>query len=211
MAMVLVLVPSYLAAQKSQSADVLLGAALHQEEVEGDYEAAIETYKKLLAEYPDNRPLAAQAQFRIGICYEKLGLKEAEKAFRNVVDNYPDQAKTVRMAREKLATLARVKAIAQKGMQNLSIQKAWSGQGVDLFGGISSDGKYLCFTDWDTGDLAIREMATGKNRRITDKGSWLKSQAFAIFSQWSPDGRFLAYGWFNPESGQFELRLVGNT
>ena len=209
MAVTFVLMPADLAAQKSQSADVLLGAALHQEEVKGDYEAAIETYKKLLAEYPDNRPLAAQAQFRIGICYEKLGLKEAEKAFRNVVDNYPDQAAMVRMAREKLATLARVKAIAQKGEQNLSIQKAWSGQGVDILGEISPDGKYLSLTDWNTGDLAIRELATGKNRRITDKGSWLKSTAFAIFSRWSPDGRFIAYSWYNPEGERFELRLVG--
>lgn len=48
------------AAQKSQSADVLLGAALHQEEVEGNIEAAIKTYKKLLAEFPGNRPLAGR-------------------------------------------------------------------------------------------------------------------------------------------------------
>jgi tetratricopeptide (TPR) repeat protein len=103
MAVALVLTPADLEAQRSQSADVLLGAALHQEEVEGDYEAAIETYKKLLAEYPDNRPLAAQAQFRIGICYEKLGRKEAQNAYQTVIQNYGEQKKVVAKAQERLS------------------------------------------------------------------------------------------------------------
>jgi Tol biopolymer transport system component len=195
----------------NQSGEDLFQKALRLERNEGKLMEAIELYNKVVAE-KGNEGLAAKAQLRIGICYERLGQKnskQAQDAFQKVIDNYPSQPEEVRMAREKLATLARVKVIAQKGKQNLSIQKAWSGQGVDLFGEISPDGKYLCFTDWDTGDLAIREMATGKNRRITDKGSWLKSSAFAIFSQWSPDGRFLAYGWFNPEGGRFELRLSG--
>ena len=63
----LVLTLAYSTTQGGQSGDVLFGNALHQEEVEGDYEAAIKTYEKLLAEYPDNRPLAAKAQFRIGV------------------------------------------------------------------------------------------------------------------------------------------------
>lgn len=61
LALAIVLPSAEKAAQKSQSAEVLLGAALHQEEVEGNLEAAIETYKKLLADYPDNRPVAAKA------------------------------------------------------------------------------------------------------------------------------------------------------
>ena len=54
--------------QQNRSAEVLLGTALHQEEVEGKLEAAIETYRKFLAEYPDNRPLAAKALLHMGQC-----------------------------------------------------------------------------------------------------------------------------------------------
>ena len=93
------------AAQKSQSADVLLGAALHQEEVEGNLEAAIETYKKILADFPDNRPMAARALLQMGQCYEKLGKDEARKAYERLVRDYADQSEQVKLARTRLAAL----------------------------------------------------------------------------------------------------------
>ncbi|MEK7407424.1 MAG: hypothetical protein AAB225_20295 [Acidobacteriota bacterium] len=68
------------APQKDSKAEALLGAAIHQEEAEGNLEAAIATYKKVLAQYGSNRPLAARAQYRLGLCYEKLGDAEARKA-----------------------------------------------------------------------------------------------------------------------------------
>jgi tetratricopeptide (TPR) repeat protein len=123
LALSIVLSPPNTAAQKSQSADVLLGAALHQEEVEGNLEAAIETYKKLLAEFPGNRPLAAQAQLHVGLCYEKLGLKETEKAFQKVIENYPEQAEAVKIAKEKLSILLKVKAQIEKGVAEHIIKK----------------------------------------------------------------------------------------
>lgn len=208
-AVILILVPADSAVKISQSADILLGTAIHQEEVEGDLEAAIETYKKLLAEYPDNHPLAAQAQFRIGICYEKLGLKEAEKAFQKVIENYPDQTAIVEMARKKLAVLSGARASVQKGEGDLGFQKVWSGTGVDELGDVSPDGRLFGFTSWDTGDLAVLEFATGKIRRLTDKGPWTKSSDFAMFPEWSPDGRFLAYDWFDGQGKHMELRLIG--
>jgi len=109
LALSIVLSPPDTAAQKSQSADVLLGAALHQEEVEGNLEAAIEMYKKLLAEFPGNRPLAAKAQLHLGLCYEKLGeaqAKEARAAYERVVREFADQAEIVAQARVRLAALA---------------------------------------------------------------------------------------------------------
>jgi len=74
--------------QQSRSADALLGAALHQEEVEGNLEAAIETYKKIIADYPGNRPMVARALLHMGQCYEKLGKEEARKAYERVVRDY---------------------------------------------------------------------------------------------------------------------------
>jgi Tol biopolymer transport system component len=198
-------------AVEQESAKQLFEKAMHLEESKGDLEKAIEVYKRIVAEFPDERGLAAQSLFHLGLCYEKLGLRDAQKAFQNVIDKYPDQAATVRLAREKLAALTRAQALAQKGEQDIIIQKVWSGPMADPEGGISPDGKYYCCTDWETGDLAVRELATGKNRRITDKGPWTKSMAFALFPKWSPDGRSIAYSWYDPDpkGEHFELRLIG--
>ncbi len=196
-------------AQQEEDPGVLLRAAIEKEEVEGDLQGAIALYQKIIADYRDDRSTAAKAQLRIGLCYEKLGFEEAPKAFQKVIDNYPDQTEAVTRARIKLAALTKVKAVVQKVDQDLSIQRVWSDRGTSILGDISRDGKYLSFTNWDTGDLAIRDLTTGKNRRLTDKGSWIKSQEFALFSRWSRDGNQVAYTWYIPDGSLFELHVVG--
>jgi Tol biopolymer transport system component len=208
LALSIVLSPPNTAAQKSQSADVLLGAALHQEEVEGNLEAAIETYKKLLAEFPGNRPLAAKAQLHLGLCYEKLGLKQAQEAFQKVVENYPEQSEAVKAAQAKLASFLKAQTPAAKDDKEFHLSQVWSGSGVvDTSGAVSPDGRYLSFVDWETGDLAIRELATATNRRLTNKGSWTQSPEFALFSRWSPDSRRIVYQWYNKDE-VYELRIM---
>jgi Tol biopolymer transport system component len=51
--------------------------------------------------------------------------------------------------------------------------------------------------DWTTGDLAVRDLETGTNRRLTNKGPWEKSEEFAEFSRWSPNGKQIAYDWYD--------------
>lgn len=188
----------------------LFQKALAKERGEGNLEEAIALYQKVIDETKD-KSLAAKAQLRIGICLEKLGqkkAKEAQKAYQMVIDNYPGQTETVRIAKEKLAVLLRAQAVVKKGDKELRMRKVWSGSGVDDSGKPSPDGKYLSFVDWSSGDLAIREIDTGKKRRITNKGSWDKSYEFATDSVWSPDGKRLAYGWYNKDS-YIELRIIG--
>ena len=193
-----------------QTAGELFEKALYLEEAQGDLQKAIELYQRILKQYPDNREVAAKAQLHLGLCYEKLGLEEAQKAFQKVIDNYPEQTEAVKMAREKLSILLRAQAALEKGDKEFKIKQVWTGKGVDGSGEISFDGKYLSFVDWETGDLAIREMATGKNRHLTHKGSWdASSFAFAMTSVWSPDGKQLAYDWENDAKGQAEVHIVG--
>ena len=193
----------------AQTAEDLISKGIQLEEVKGELEKAIEVYQTIVTRFSDNRPIAAKAQFHIGICYEKLGLEKARKAFQKVVEDYPDQVEMAKMAREKLITLTRAQTIARKEDQELRIQLIWSGQGTDILGGISPDGKYLSFPDWNTGDLAVRDLTTGKNRRLTNKGSWMKSEEFALFSKWSPDGKQVFYNWYNPEGDNFDIHSVG--
>ena len=180
---VMIALAFFLGMAGAQSGHDLFQKALAKERAEGDLQGAIALYQQVIDDSQDEA-LAAKAQLRIGLCYEKLGSQAAEKAkeaFQKVIANFPAHSDQVKIAREKLSLLTRAEAVVEERKQDLRIRKVWSGTGVDMLGGVSPDGKYLCLTDWDTGDLAVRELSTGKNRRLTNKGSWLKSQEFPVF------------------------------
>jgi len=188
----------------------LFQKALAKERGEGNLEEAISLYQKVIAETKDES-LAAKAQFRIGICYEKLGkekAKQAQEAFQKVISDYPGQREIVKMAQEKLSIFLRAQATLEKGDKEFQVRQVWTGKEVDGSGEISFDGKYLSFADPETGNLAIREMATGKNRHLTHN-DWEKSDAFAETSVWSPDGKQLAYIWWDNARDQAEAHIIG--
>ena len=178
----------------------MLGAALHQEEVEGDLKGAIGSYQKVLAAPGVNRKTAAEALLHMGQCYEKLGSAESRKAYERIVREYADQKDAVTTARAKLGG-----SVHNAGMIT---RQVWTGPKVDGYDGtVSADGKYLSFTDWETGDLAIHDLSTGTNRRLTSKGSWLDSNEFAEESAIAPDASQVVYAWFNGK-GRYELRTI---
>ncbi len=194
----------------SQSGEDLFQKALRLERNEGKLMEAIELYTKVATD-AENQSLAAQAQLRIGLCYEKLGqksVKQAQEAFQKVVDNFPGQTEAVKVAQEKLSNFLKAQSAIEKIGKEFNIRKVWASRGTDVMGEPSPDGKYMSFVDWNTGDLAIHDLATGKNRRLTDKGSWMESNEFALFSKWSPDGKEIVYNWLNKDEC-FDLRVVG--
>ena len=191
-----------------QTAGELFQEALYMEEAEGDLEKALGLYKKILEQFPGEREIAVKAQLHIGLCYEKLGLKEAQDAFEKVVDNFPEQEEEVKIAREKLSRLLKAKAVIEEEEKELTMKKIFTAAPRDLVGAPSPDGRYLSTVDWTTGDLAIKEIPSGKLHRLTHKGTWAESTEYALVSIWSPDGKKLAYSWMN-EEGFFELRIIG--
>jgi beta-lactamase regulating signal transducer with metallopeptidase domain len=80
-------------------------------------------------------------------------------------------------------------AAGGKANNKLTLKKISPLNGWPTMGNVSPDGKYISFVDWDTGDLAVREVATGQEKRLTDKGPWTQSGALAFDSRWSPDGQ----------------------
>lgn len=74
-----------------------------------------------------------------------------------------------------------------------------------MVGAPSPDGKFLTCVDSGSGDLAIRDLASGVLRRLTRKPAG--SREFAYFSAVSPDSRRVAYAWRNDE-GFYELRVI---
>jgi Tol biopolymer transport system component/DNA-binding CsgD family transcriptional regulator len=87
------------------------------------------------------------------------------------------------------------------------IRQVWTH--ADVAGTVSADGRFISYVDWETGgDLAIRELATGKQRRLTNTGSGAASSGAALESALSPDGTRVAYAWMNKDRS-LDLRLVG--
>lgn len=77
-----------------------------------------------------------------------------------------------------------------------------------FLGSPSPDGKYLSYTDAETGNLATYKIATGEKQSLTNEGSINPASAkFAYYSRWSPDGKQIVYDWFN--KGIIELRIIG--
>lgn len=89
----------------------------------------------------------------------------------------------------------------------ITMHQVWDGPFVDDLGDFSLDGRLLTYTDWDTGDLALRDLETGESRRLTDKGSWAESSQFAEYSVISPDSKSVAFSWYS-EDGTYELRRL---
>ncbi len=173
-------------------------------ETKGDYPAAIRVFEEL-AKGAD-RNLAARSLLYAGLCYEKLGKDEARKAYERVLRDYADQNEAATEARTRLAALTQP-ANPSNG-STLATRQIWAGPEAEIWHtSFSPDGRSYYYTDWETGDLAVRDLSTGENRHLTNKGSWNESTEFALPSTVSPDGRQLVYAWFN--NVFYDLRLFG--
>jgi len=76
---------------------------IYLQETVGDLDKAIGAYEKVIAESDDAMAVAAEAQFRIGDCYARLGKDDkATAAWEAVASKYPEQTKWVKLAKSKL-------------------------------------------------------------------------------------------------------------
>ncbi|MFC1795073.1 protein kinase, partial [Planctomycetota bacterium] len=83
--------------------------------------------------------------------------------------------------------------------------------GSDLCGGISPDSRYLSYTDWNAGNLAIRDIATKTSWLITKNtdSTWMTIDGWADNSVFSPDGTQIAYSWHNEKGlNYYDLRIT---
>jgi len=187
-----------------QSAEQLYQSGLYKEDVEGKLEEAIAVYQEIIKKYPQNSPIAAKALFHMGLCHEKLGNQEARKAYQQLIADYPGQKEEVALAKERLALLASLTspegAAAKKDGKELRIGRVYEGTGLEWGNALSSDGRYLVYTDWDTGDLAVVDLVTTKSRPLTNKGGLAsKSGEMGETSAFSPDDKRIAYCWYNKD------------
>ena len=188
------------------SADELLGQGLHQEEVEMNYEAAIQSYRAVL-EVPDvPAATAARALYQIGSCLIQLGrMDEAKQAYEILLRDYPDQGEYSIQARLKLASLNQ-KSSQTNRSSGIVIRKITPSAQVGRLGPPSPDGKYLIYTQAGTSDLVIEELSTGKIQRLIEVGSDSVEGVYALGS-WSDNSKLFTYLWLT--SGEnIEFRVL---
>jgi Tol biopolymer transport system component len=175
----------------AQTGHDLFQQALVKERADGDLRGAIAIYERIAREFAEDRALAAKALVQMGRCHEKLGNEDAQRAYRRVVREYPDQTDMVAEARGRLTALER-----------LATPPAFIGRP-------SLDGRHVVYTDWATGDIAIRDLRTNEVRRVTTTGSQVKPIQFGMDPAFSPDGKYVVYEWHHPDSRSYwDLRIA---
>ncbi len=156
-------------AKQSGSAQSALESARKTAVVDGNLPAAIKQYQAIVDRYAKtDRAAAAEALLRMADAYQKLGDAQARTTYERIVRDYADQVDPVATARGRLASL---RGARPTSASSLGLVCADCG---DSDASISRDGRWLALTDWDSGDLAIRDMATGETHRLLVKSGTLQ-------------------------------------
>ena len=188
-----------------ESVGVLLQKGIYQEETVGDLDAAMKIYHQIVADEKADRPHAAQAKYRLGMCHVKKGENEkAVETFEELIQEFPGQAKLVEQARGQLAAMGH--APESEEPAGVELQEVWSIPGLDDLSvlAISRDGRHCAFVDPETDDLAVRDLTTGEDQRLIEATAGRRIVRLAI----SPDNKLVAYAEYS--GGEWcELRIVG--
>jgi Tol biopolymer transport system component len=196
--------------QGAKEAEKLFQQGIHLEEVKGELKKAIVAFQKLIDDYGEERTLVAKALLHIGICNEKMGKEEAQKAYQRVIREFSDQRETVAEARSRLAAMdsaSRTRLPEFGGdvegpvFRKIEIPS----QKVSThLARLSPDGtKILCLDELDkTGEygLFVINLSTGQKNLLVEG---VQAQTY-IFFDWSPDSKNIVY-----KHGRNELRVVG--
>jgi Tol biopolymer transport system component len=180
------------AAVGAESASVLLQKGIYTEETEGNLDAAIRIYQQITAEAATNRSVAMQAQYRLGVCYQKKGDKaQAISILNDLLKQFPAEAALGQKARELLAALGQIPS------SNIAIRQLPLTLGEVHC--VSSDGRLAAYRPKGTNTLAIYELPTGKTWTATrvNEGKVVESAHI------SPDGHQIAF-----QTGSHVVRLA---
>ncbi len=195
--------------QNSSEHKVLFEKAKFTMETKGDLKGAINLFNEIIKKYPSEREYAAKSQLYIGFCYEKLGLKEAQKAFKKVVDNYPNQQQEVAIAREKLSKLVKLAEALDKVSHEPTFRKiripANPGSGV-----LSPDGKNLVFASegciWSVPIHGkVDPDIAGAPVRLTEATETMPAWDWGMLAL-SADGKWIAYN--ARENEKMEIYII---
>ena len=203
MGLVLAAGTGLLPGQTSAQAGKALERARHKEVIDGDLKGAIEQYRKIASQFSKQPEIAARALYQLGQCQEKLGQAEARQSYERIVRDYGSASQYAAMAR------ARLSAMGSTQGGEVRARLLWDKAAYDLFGNTTSDGRFFCYPDWDTGDLGLRDLVSGQSRRVTN----YKPRGGVEWCAIAPDGKRIAFTWCRWDkaaaSEGCELRMIG--
>jgi hypothetical protein len=202
--LVIALVAVNIFSLNAQTPEQLYQKGLIKEEGEGALQDAINFYNQIADNSNADKSLQAKALLHVGLCYEKLGNKEAVKAYQRLVSTCPDQTEMVTLAKARLAALGTGSAARST---EVAMRRIWVA-GKDLPICISPDGQYVVFRIYDSGNLWLRDLQSGEQRQITREGSRVESTLASTYAAISPDGKWIAYSWWNKSYGELRLSLL---
>lgn len=173
-----------------QTATQLYEKALYMEEAKGELQQAIDLYQQILKDNPENRQVSAKALLHMGMCYEKMGLKQAWGMYEDVINKYSEQTDEVSTARKRLANLEQIMADFNQKPTFRKIEIATNPQN----GVLSPDGNRLAF--FSDGAVWIVPLHGKVNQNIAGEpillanipGGWDNGTLMS----WSADGKWIA-------------------
>lgn len=182
----------------AQSGHDLFQKALAAERADGNLREAIALYERVVQQSARDRRLTARALLRLAECQEKLGLRDAASVYERIVREFGDQAESAAAARTRLA------AIQAPATHRETARQVATVRGTDYPRLSLPDGRYLSFRTTGVGELMVRDLVTGTERRLT-RG---QTGAYAGASAVSPNGREIAYAWSGDAVDGVEIRVL---
>jgi Tol biopolymer transport system component len=210
LAFLVVALPS---AQSASEPELLFREALHKQQVDGDLEAAIKLYQRIVSTRNANRTLVARALLQLGDCYERQGNAEARRTYERLVREFGDQGDAVRLAR------ARLVEITPRGdvRRDVTVRRLGEWRALRFISSVSRDGRYAAVGGGEgppaiaSKTLLLLDLSSGTSREV-GKGKLVPPDQFILSSAVSPDGSRIAYTMTSGASDLFgpsELRIVG--
>lgn len=87
-------------------------------------------------------------------------------------------------------------------------RRVWYGDYADYMGSLSPDGSEIAYHNWDSGDLEIRDLATGEAQSLTNNPAPYHP-GFGMLPCISRDGGSVAYAWWeNTKPFDWQLRVI---
>lgn len=92
------------AVAQAPTSSELLQKGIYLQETVGDLDGAIKIYRQVIQMAQESRAIAAQAEYRLGVCLQKKGRQaEAASTFQKLLRDYPEQTGVAAHARESLS------------------------------------------------------------------------------------------------------------
>jgi len=153
-----------------------------------------------------DRALAARALLYLGQAQERQGADKARATYERIVKEFGNQTEMVAAAQQRLVALGGSRSSGTLAKRLLCPDCG------DSEADFSSDGRWMAFTHWDSGDLAIRDMSTGQVKLLMVKtGTGKDSDSYVETPILSPDLRQIVYLWDpDQKDAHVQLRIVAN-